>query len=194
MARTAPSYKKIVNSWAMYDWANSAYITVVVAAVYPPFYRSALISAGFSENGATAMWAYTSSLALALICLAGPVLGAISDHLGNKKRFLAASMAGGVLFTGSLVFTDSLPYLVVSALFIFSNIGYSASILFYESLLPHITKSGDVDRVSTRGYMLGYLGGGLLLLADLVRLMHPDWFGLPDVTAAVKASLISVAL
>ncbi len=188
------SYKKIINSWALYDWANSAYITVIVAAVYPPFYRTALIEAGFSESDATAMWAYTASLALGLICLAGPLLGAISDHMGSKKRFLSISVIIGVLSTAALVFTDSLSYLAVSAIYVISNMGYSASILFYESLLPHISKREDVDMISTRGYTLGYLGGGLLLLADLICLMHPQWFGLPDVAAAVKVSLISVSV
>jgi len=178
----------------MYDWANSAYITVVLAAVFPPFYRSVVMEAGFSEGDATAMWAYITSLALAIISVAGPILGAVTDRRGGKKRFLAVSAGLGVIATMALVFTDSLTYLAVSAVFIVSHIGYSASILFYESLLPHLVRPGDMDRVSARGYTLGYLGGGLLMLVNVIWLMRPGWFGFPDTGFAVKACLASVAV
>ncbi len=178
----------------MYDWANSAYITVVIAAVYPPFYRSVIKAAGFSEGEATAMWAYTAALALGLITLIGPLLGAISDHLGGKKYFLAVSAFIGVVATSALAFSDSFSYLAVSTVFIISNIGYSASILFYESLLPHIAKKKDIDVISARGYTLGYLGGGILLLINVFWLTYPSFFGLSGTTAAVKACLISVSV
>lgn len=194
MKISTAQYKKIVNSWIMYDWANSAYITVVIAAVYPPFYRSIVMEAGFSEGDATALWAYTTAIALGLITLAGPFLGALSDHRGGKKSFLAVSACTGVLATTALAFTDSLSYLAVSAIFIVSNIGYSASVLFYESLLPHIVKRKDIDVVSAKGYTLGYLGGGLLLLINVLWLTYPGLFGLADTAAAVKACLISVAV
>jgi MFS transporter, UMF1 family len=194
MKNKAAQSKKIINSWIMYDWANSAYITIVIAAVYPPFYRSIVKEAGFSEGASTAMWAYTASLALGLIFLAGPLLGAISDHLGGKKRFLAISACIGILATTALAFTDNLSYLAVSAIFIISNIGYSASILFYESLLPHIAKREDIDIISARGYTLGYLGGGILLLLNLLWLTYPQYFGLETTTAAVKACLVSVSI
>ncbi len=194
MNNNTAQYKKIINSWIMYDWANSAYITVVIAAVYPPFYRSVVKGAGFSEGDATALWAYTTALALGLITLVGPFLGALSDHLGGKKSFLALSAGIGVLATTALAFTDSLSYLAVSAIFIVSNIGYSASVLFYESLLPHIVKREDIDVVSARGYTLGYLGGGLLLLINVLWLTYPETFGLAGTAAAVKACLISVSV
>ena len=193
MKNDSADYNKIINSWIMYDWANSAYITIVVAAVYPPFFRSVVIDAGYGEGDATAIWAYTTALALAIISLVGPILGAITDHRGGKKKFLAASAGIGIIATSALVFTDSLSYLVVSAVFIISNIGYSASILFYESLLPHIAKSEDMDSVSARGYTLGYLGGGLLLLLNVLWLIYPQWFGMADTSTAVKACLISVS-
>ncbi len=194
MNTTTTQYKKIVNSWIMYDWANSAYITVVIAAIYPPFYRSVVKAAGFSEGEATAMWAYTAALALGLITLVGPILGAISDHLGGKKYFLAFSAGIGIVATSALAFSDSISYLAVSAVFIVSNIGYSASMLFYESLLPHIAKKKDIDVISAKGYTLGYLGGGLLLLINVFWLTYPHFFGLSGTTAAVKACLISVSV
>ena len=194
MGRTHVSRRSQVNSWIMYDWANSAYITVVVAAVYPPFFRSIMIEAGFAEGDATAIWAYTTSLALAIISIAGPLLGAITDHKGGKKKLLALSAGIGIAATSLLIFSDSLGYLVVCAIFIVSNIGYSASILFYESLLPHIAPREEIDSISARGYTLGYLGGGLLLLLNVLWLTFPAWFGLDGLTSAVKASLISVAV
>lgn len=194
MEQTDAGRRKAVNSWIMYDWANSAYITVVVAAVYPPFFRSIMIDAGFAESDATAIWAYTTSIALALILVAGPLLGAISDYNGGKKKLLALSAGIGIAATSLLPFSDSFGYLLVCAIFIISNIGYSASILFYESLLPHIARREEIDFISARGYTLGYLGGGLLLLVNVLWLTFPSWFGLADIGSAVKASLISVAV
>lgn len=188
------TYKKAVNAWAMYDWANSAYITIVVAAIYPPFFRSVLIEAGFGEGDATAFWAYTASLALFLVSLVGPLLGAITDHGGGKKKFLAVSAGIGIIATSGLIFSDSISYLVVSGIFIVSNIGYSLSILFYESLLPHTAKPKDLDSVSARGYTLGYLGGGLLLLFNVLLLINPHWFGLSGIVQATKACLLSVSI
>ena len=96
IAAESRAYRKIINSWAMYDWANSAFATTIMAAMFPPFYRSLAVNAGLGEADATAAWAYTTSLSLLLIALLAPVLGAISDHTGGKKRFIAffAVLAG----------------------------------------------------------------------------------------------------
>ncbi len=92
-------YRKIINSWCMYDWANSAFATTIMAAMFPPFYRSMATTAGLSEANATAAWAYTTSIALLVIAILAPVLGAISDHTGGKKWYVAFFAGLGVIGT-----------------------------------------------------------------------------------------------
>jgi UMF1 family MFS transporter len=158
------AYRKIINSWAMYDWANSAFVTTIMAAMFPPFSRSLAISAGLGEANATAFWAYTTSLALFLIAILAPVLGAISDHTGGKKRYISFFAGLAILATALFLFLGDDTFVLGSILFILGNVGFAGANIFYESLLPHIAKKGDIDQISTRGYAVGYLGGGISLV------------------------------
>jgi UMF1 family MFS transporter len=187
------AYRKVINAWSMYDWANSAFVTTIMAAMYPPFYRSMAKAAGLSEANATAAWAYTTSIALFLIAISAPILGAISDHTGNKKRFVAFFAVLGIMATTLFVFLGDDTYILGSILFILGNIGFSGANVFYESLLPHIAKKDDIDQVSTRGYAMGYLGGGILLIINVLWYMNPDWFFMPSAGFALRASFLSVA-
>jgi UMF1 family MFS transporter len=153
------AYRKIINSWCMYDWANSAFATTIMAAMFPPFYRSLATAAGLSEANATAAWAYTTSISLLLVAILAPVLGAISDHTGRKKRYIAFFAGLGILGTGLFVVLGEDTYVLGSILFMIGDIGFAGANLFYESLLPHIAKKDDIDQISTRGYALGYVGG-----------------------------------
>ena len=101
------AYRKIINSWAMYDWANSAFVTTIMAAMFPLFYRSLAISAGLGEANATAFWAYTTSLALFLIAILASVLGTISDYTGGKKRYIGFFAGLGILATALFLFLTS---------------------------------------------------------------------------------------
>ncbi len=186
--------RKVINAWAMYDWANSAFYTTIMAAMFPPFYRSLATSAGLSEANATASWAYTTSVALLIVAVIGPLLGAISDQTGGKKKFIAAFLSLGVLATGMMVFLGEDTYLLASLLFIAGNVAVASSNIFYESLLPHITTPDNIDRVSTKGYALGYLGGGVLLVINMLWYAYPEVFFLPNRAAAVKLSFLSVAV
>jgi len=186
-------HRRIVNAWCMYDWANSAFATTIMAAMFPPFYRAMVTSAGLAENTATAYWAYTASAALLLIALIAPVLGAISDHTGGKKKYVAAFAALGILSTAAFVFLGTDTWILGSILFIGGNVGFAGANIFYESLLPHIAKD-DIDQVSSRGYALGYVGGGILLVINVLWYMKPEWFGMPDVGFALRASFFSVAV
>jgi UMF1 family MFS transporter len=188
------AYRKIINSWCMYDWANSAFATTIMAALFPPFYRSMATSAGLSAGNATAAWAYTTSLSLLLVAILAPVLGAISDHTGGKKWYIGAFMALGVVGTGLFVILGDDTYLLGSLLFILGDIGFAGANIFYESLLPHIAREGDIDRVSARGYALGYLGGGILLIINVLWYMQPDLFFMPGTGFALRASFFSVAV
>lgn len=186
--------RRAINAWAMYDWAESAYFTTIVSAIFPPFYRALAVSAGLSESNATASWAYTTSAALLIAAFIGPVLGAISDQTGGKKNFIAVFLSLGVLSTGLMVFLGENSYLFASFLFICGTVAVSASNIFYESLLPHITTRETIDQVSAKGYALGYLGGGILLTINILWYAKPEMFLLPSQTAAVKLSFLSVAV
>jgi UMF1 family MFS transporter len=188
------AYRKVVNSWAMYDWANSAFVTTIMAAMFPPFYRSLVVATGLSEADATAYWAYTTSLALFLIALLAPVLGAISDHTGGKKLYIAFFVGLGVVATALFVFLGEDTYVPGSILFILGNMGFAGANIFYESLLPHIAKRDDIDQISTRGYALGYVGGGILLVINVLWYMKPAWFFMPGAGFALRASFFSVAV
>jgi UMF1 family MFS transporter len=187
-------YRRIINAWCMYDWANSAFATTIMAAMFPPFYRAVAIAAGAAENIATSRWAYTTSLSLLLVAIIAPALGAISDHTGGKKRYVAVFAGLGILATAAFVFIGVDTWVLASALFILGDVGFAGANIFYESLLPHIARKGDVDQVSTRGYALGYVGGGILLVLNVLWYMKPEWFFMPNQQFALRASFFSVAV
>jgi MFS transporter, UMF1 family len=188
------TYRKIINAWCMYDWANSAFATTIMGAMFPPFYRGMVTAAGLSEANATAYWAYTASAALLLIAILAPVLGAISDHTGGKKWYIAFFAGLGVVGTGLFVLLGDDTYILGSILFIMGNVGFAGANIFYESLLPHLAKRDDIDQISTRGYALGYVGGGILLIVNVLWYMKPEWFFMPGVGFALRASFFSVAV
>ena len=188
------AYKRVINGWCMYDWANSAFATTIMAAMFPPFYRAVAIAAGAAENIATSRWAYTTSIALLLVAIIAPVLGAIADYTGGKKRYIAFFAALGILATAAFVFIGTDTWLLASILYILGNIGFAGANVFYESLLPHIAKKNDMDQISTKGYALGYVGGGILLVINVLWFMKPELFFMPDQQFALRASFFSVAV
>ena len=188
-ASTDRDYRKTVNAWCLYDWGNSAFATTIMAGVFPLFYRSMATTAGLGEADATAAWAYTTSIALLIVAVIGPPLGSLCDQTASKKRFLAFFAGLGVCASALFVLLGDDSYLTGSVLFIAGNIGFAAGNIFYESLLPPVARPGDVDRVSTRGYAMGYIGGGILLIFNLLWVMHPGWFLLPGTGFARRSSI-----
>jgi UMF1 family MFS transporter len=178
----------------MYDWANSAFATTLMTALFPPFYRALVLRAGLPTSSATAYWGYTAAIALLVMAFIDPVLGAISDYTGGKKRYAGVFVGVGVAATASFLLIGESAWSLASVLYIVATIGFSGSILFYESLLPHIATRGDIDQVSARGYAMGYVGGGLLLLINTLWVTQPSWFGMPSVDFAIRASFFSVAV
>ena len=193
-SNTDRAYNKIVNAWCMYDWANSAFATTIMAAMFPPFYRSMVTAAGRGEADATAYWGYTTSAALLLIAILAPVLGAISDYTGGKKRYVTFFAALGIVGTGLFAFLGDDTYILGTILFIVGNVGFAGANIFYESLLPHIAQKDDIDQISTRGYAMGYVGGGILLIINVLWYMKPEWFFMPGAGFALRASFFSVAV
>ena len=167
-----------LRAWAMYDWAASAMQTTVIVAVFPIYFVK-VAGADLAGGGATQRLATVNTIALVVIALASPVLGAVSDYGGNKKRFIAAFMAVGTAAVAGLFFVHTGDLTLASWLFVLALIGVAGSFVFYEALLPHIARGGEIDRISTAGYALGYVGGGLLLALNLAWIQKPAWFGLP---------------
>jgi UMF1 family MFS transporter len=193
MAASSSNYRT-VRAWCLYDWANSAFATTVMAALYPPFFRSLATAAGVSESRATAYWGYTAALALLLISLGAPVLGAIADFTGTRKRFLALFAGIGISATAAFTLNGDDTWLLAAALFVTANIGYAGANAFYESLLPSVAGPDELDRISARGYALGYLGGGILLVINSMWVLKPHLFGMPGTGFALRASYFSVAI
>jgi MFS-type transporter involved in bile tolerance (Atg22 family) len=172
---------RVITAWCMYDWANSPFATTLMSALFPPFFRSLVINAGLPVRDATAFWGYTAAAALLIGAVISPLLGAVSDFTGGKKRYLGIFAGIGMVATAAFIFIGDDTWSLAAVLYIIAAIGFSGSIVFYESLLPHITTKKTIDAVSSRGYAIGYLGGGTLLAINVLWVSHPQWFGMPDI-------------
>jgi MFS transporter, UMF1 family len=185
----------------MYDWANSAFMVVIITAVFP-IYFSAVAAAGLAPEVATFRFTIATTIGLAIIAVLSPLLGTIADYAGAKKRLLAAFMLLGVAAVGMMFFIQRGDWLLAAVLFVLANIGANGSFVFYDSLLPHVARPDEINRVSTAGYALGYLGSGLLLALNLAWIQKPEWFGLPhgpgisaaEATLPTRLAFLSVAV
>jgi len=186
-------HNRILRSWKMYDWANSAFATTIMAAVLPEFYSS-VAGSTLDSTTATSYWGYANTIAMLVIAVAAPILGAIGDHSGGKKLFLGGFAALGISATALLVGTGNGMWFYASVLYICGRVGFAGANVFYDSLLPHVAKPEEIDRVSAEGYAYGYLGGGILLAVNLVMIMIPDLFGIPNAEWASRISFVTVAL
>lgn len=158
------AYRKIINAWCLYDWANSAFATTIMAALLPCFYDNV-------AGGDFGKWGLTNSVSMLLVAISAPVLGAIGDHTGARKHFLAGFASLGILSTAFMVFLGSGDWVFASLLYIGGRVGFAGGNIFYDSLLPHVARPHDIDQVSARGYAMGYLGGGLLLAVNLFMIL-----------------------
>ncbi|RLA91172.1 MAG: MFS transporter [Deltaproteobacteria bacterium] len=184
--------RKVI-SWALYDWANSAYATTVMAGFFPIFFKE-YWNVGVEATTSTFRLGLANSIASLIIVAMAPLLGAIGDQGGVKKKFLLFFAAMGVVMTGSLFFVARGAWHIAVLIYIVGIIGFSASNVFYDSLLISVAPSGKEDMVSALGFGLGYLGGGLLFACNVLMTLKPAWFGLTDAATAVRISFLSVAL
>ena len=181
-------------AWALYDWANSAFMTTVVAAVFP-IYFAKVVAVGFTSAQAQGRFAGASALALLAVALVAPPLGGLADRTASRKRLLFLFAGIGSLACGGLFFAGEGDWVFALMCFGIGNFGAGASAVFYDALLPHIAPPDKVDRASTAGFALGYLGGGLLLALNLAWITQPTWFGLPsEGTLGPRLAFLSVAL
>jgi len=185
--------RKAIWGWALYDWGNSAFATTVMAGFFPVFFKQ-YWSVGADVNESTAMLGFGNSAASLLVALMAPVLGAIADRGSAKKKFLTFFAYLGVLMTGALFFVGKGQWQWAIFLYVMGVIGFSGGNIFYDSLLPGVAGEKKLDSVSSMGFALGYLGGGLLFLVNVLMTLMPARFGLPDAAAAVRYSFLSVAL
>jgi UMF1 family MFS transporter len=182
-----------LRAWAMYDWANSGFQSTVITAVFPPFF-SAVAAAGMPAPLATARFAWATTIAVAITAVLGPILGAIADYRAIKKKMMAVFVGIGVTTTMLMATIDMGEWQYAALLFMIANIAIASSFVFYDSLLPHIAAPEEMDRVSTAGYAIGYLGGGILLVINLLWILNPTAFGLADSVAGIKLSFVSVGV
>ncbi len=184
---------KQILSWAFYDWANSAFATIVLAGFFPLFFKQ-FWSAQNAVTESTFQLGVGNALASLVIVMLAPLLGAIADAGKLKKRLLIIFSLLGISMTLGLYFVEQNSWLLAISFFVLASIGFSGSILFNDALLIDVTEEKNYDRVSAFGYAMGYLGGGILFAVNIVMVTKPEWFGFPSANDAVRFSFVTVSI
>ena len=186
-------YKKDAISWALYDWANSAFATTVMAGFFPIFYKSYWAS-DLSNLESTAMVGYANSLSGLIVVLLAPILGAYADIGTKRKKLLLLFASLGILCTASFYFIPQREWMLAALLYAIAAVGFSGGNVFYDSLIVSVSDNENRNRVSALGYSLGYLGGGLLFLINVIMFLNPQLFGIESQSNAVLLSFFMVAV
>jgi UMF1 family MFS transporter len=181
-----------LRAWALYDVANSAWMTTIIMVFPLFFYRVA--ASELAPEVARSRFAFVTAFSVILVGLVGPVLGAVADYQARKKAFLAAFLACGAAATLAMAFVSGGQWVLGLATFAIANVGIMSTLAFYNALLPSIASNDEVDRVSTAGFALGYLGGGILFLVNALMIARPASFGIPDADTATRLAFASVAV
>jgi len=185
--------KRAVFGWAMYDWANSAFATAVMAGFFPIFFKQ-FWSAGVDASVSTARLGVANSVAGVAVALSAPLLGAIADKGGVRKRFLLFFAYMGAVMTASLYIVSQGHWPWAVALYVLATVGFSGGNIFYDSLLTEVASEEKMHFVSALGFSLGYLGGGLLFALDVGMVLSPGTFGFADATEALRFAFLSVGV
>ncbi|MDF2935170.1 MAG: transporter [Paenibacillaceae bacterium] len=185
---------KAVRAWLMYDWANSAFATTMMAAVLPIFYIE-VAAKGLSPSTSASYWGLTQAAGMLLVAVLAPVLGAAADYAGKKMVFLRLFSYLGIAASFLFVFIGQGDYLAASLLFVLGTVGFSGGNSFYDALLPDLVPDEQKrEYISSKGYASGYVGGGLLLVVNLLMIQKPELFGLPDGETGTRLAFASVAV
>lgn len=190
--------KRVINGWAFFDWANSAYALVITVAIFPGYFLELTDDTvnvlGLRMSDST-LYAWSIALAYLVIAAVSPILSGIADYGGKKKVFLRFFTTLGALACISLLFFTGMPTLWVGVVgFILATIGFAGGIVFYNAFLPLIATEDRYDDVSAKGFSYGFIGSVILLLVNLVVIMKYNWFGFPDGLRAVPTAFVMVGL
>ncbi len=189
MKNKTRAFTKAEKGWILYDWANSVYATNIMAAIFPIYFTSVCAGSGASGD---VWWGYGTSAATLIMALLAPTLGAFGDYKGMKKKLFSAFLIIGVLFTLSMALFDNWQMMLVG--YVLSHIGFLGSCLFYDSFLTDITTPERMDRVSSWGFAMGYIGGSTIpFVLSIAVIMMADTIGITD-AAAVKFSVVLTAV
>jgi UMF1 family MFS transporter len=189
----SPYRRRDTVSWALYDWANSAFATTVLAGFFPVFFQQ-YWSTGVDPTLSTSRLGLANGVAGLTVAVLAPVLGALADRLAGRKKLLMLWTLLGVLSTGALGFIGQGEWAWAVVCFAVACIGFNAGNIFYDALLLDVAREDELDQVSAFGYSAGYLGGGLLFAFNVLMTLKPEWFGLESAAEAVQWSFLSVAL
>ena len=184
---------KPVVAWALYDWANSAFATTVMAGFFPLFFQ-AYWSRDVAPAGTSLRLEIANAIAGLAVAILAPVLGAIADKGGRRKRFLMMFTVLGSLSTACLYLAAEGNWFFAATLFVLATIGFNGGVVFNDSLLLDVAGPDELDQVSALGYALGYLGGGVLFLVNVMMFLKPAWFGLESGTQGILLSFVTVAV
>ena len=190
--RTVLSNRKVLG-WALYDWANSAFATTVLAGLFPILYKE-YWNAGVDAAVSTARLGSASSFASLIVALLSPLLGAVADRCGRRKGGLLVFTALGIVMTGALGLVEKGQWELATVCFVLAQIGFAGGLGFYDALLVTVTSPERFDRVSGFGYALGYLGGGVLFAFNVAMVLMPVTFGFEDGASAARFAFFTVAL
>jgi len=190
---SSPYFRRETVSWALFDWANSAFSTTVLAGFFPVFF-SQYWSTGVDPTVSTSRLGLANGIAGLVVAVLAPVLGAIADRTAGRKPQLLLWSLLGIVSTAALGFIGQGEWGWAAACFVVAGIGFNAANVFYDALLLEVAATHELDQVSAFGFALGYLGGGLLFAVNVLMTLHPAWFGLDNAAQAVQWSFLTVAL
>lgn len=183
------------NSWIFYDWASSAYSIIISTAVFPIFYKSAATNAGVSSANSTAYLGYTIAIATFILAMLGPILGTIADYKGFKKRFFTFFFVLGVTFTGLLAFIPSDQWLLLLIFYTIAAVGSAGANVFYDAFLVDVTNEERMNRISARGFSLGYIGSTIPFIISIVIIVLAQSGTIPiSTTLASKIAFMITAI
>ncbi|RIW27096.1 MFS transporter [Bacillus salacetis] len=189
------SFTKEENSWMLYDWANSAYSIIISTAVFPLFYKAAATDSGVSAANSTAYLGYTIAIATFILAMLGPILGTIADYQGYKKKFFTFFFFLGVAATAILAFIPSDQWLMLLICYTFAAVGSAGANVFYDAFLTDVTTDEKMNRVSARGFGLGYIGSTIPFIISIAIIVLSQGGTIPlSTTTASKIAFLITAL
>ncbi|MDR6123710.1 UMF1 family MFS transporter [Bacillus sp. SLBN-46] len=182
-------------SWVFYDWANSAYSILITTAIFPLYFKDAANKAGLAASTSTAYWGYANSFATLLISLCAPILGSIADFKGFKKRFFTFFFALGIVFTLLLAIVPSNQWIILLICYMITVIGFGGTNIFYDAFLVDVTTEERMNKISSRGYAMGYIGSTIPFIIGIALILLSDRGVLPlTVSVASQAAFAITAL